>query len=75
VNPNGAVLQLIEDYDVPVGQARRDPDYLHRLGSQLESEGIGAADVVVLDWERFQDLVAAALGVPTRAVRLRKVFF
>jgi hypothetical protein len=60
----------VENYDVPVGEARRDPAYLHRLRSQLDARELGAGDVVVLDWERFRDLLATALDVPTTSVRL-----
>lgn len=67
--------ELIEDYDVPVGEAHRNNEYLARVRGQLDELEAAPEDVVVLDWEAFQALVATALGVPPDRVGLRKLRF
>lgn len=67
----------IEDYEVPVGRAKRDARYGTLLANQMEQRGINQCKrVVVLDWEAFFDLVAGALDpFDGPEVVLRKVVY
>lgn len=67
---------LVEPYNVPIGAALADP----RLHSLLEIQGrrLGldnAEEVVLLDWEKFQPLVRAAVANPLVPCKLRRLFY
>jgi hypothetical protein len=65
---------LIEKYNVPISAAVGDAS----LGTLLERQGrqhsIGSFDrIVLLDWERFQPLVRAAVGKTGVKCVLRRI--
>ncbi len=67
---------LVEPYNVPISAALADP----RLHSLLEVQGrrLGldnAEEVVLLDWERFQPLVRAAVANPLVPCKLRRISY
>ena len=68
--------QLIEKYNIPISAAVRDPEFvalLERQGRELEMGSFG--QVVLLDWERFQPLVRAAVGNTGAKRVLRKLHY
>lgn len=65
---------LIEKYNIPISAAVHDSALaalLERQGRELEIESFG--QVVLLDWERFQPLVRAAVGKSGVKCVLRKL--
>ena len=53
----------ITRYNVPISVALSDPTFFDRLAEQGRRLGLNKSQrVVLLDWERFQPLVRAAVG-------------
>jgi hypothetical protein len=66
--------QLIEKYNVPISEATRDPKLLTLLAQQGTDLNLAQFDqLVLLDWERFEPLVRAAVPDPKTKCVLRKV--
>src|SRR5574341_1231125 len=64
----------IERYNVPVSRAAADENFLRRLGEQGRELGLHAFDrIVLLDWEKFEPLVRAAVPNPNVKCVLRKL--
>lgn len=68
--------RLIEQYNVAVSSALRDPDLLSLLERQGEDLGLRDFDqIVLLDWEKFEPLLRAAVPDPNVKCVLRKLMY
>jgi hypothetical protein len=66
--------QPIERYNVPISAAVANPELHQMLERQGRELGLSDVDrVVLLDWERFQPLVKAALGGANVPCILRRI--
>lgn len=66
--------QPIDRYNIPVSRAAADPNFLKLLQNQGRHLQLGKfGQVVLLDWERFEPLVRAAVGDQNVRCVLRKV--
>lgn len=66
--------QPIERYNVPISAAVRNAELHQLLARQGRELGLKDAErVILLDWERFQPLVKAALGDANVRCVLRKI--
>lgn len=68
--------QPIEPYTVPVSHAAADAGYLQRLAQQGRDFKLATFDrIILLDWERFEPLVRAAIGDTTVKCALRHIVY
>lgn len=66
--------QLIESYDVPVSSAVASPAFRQKLTQQGKELQLARFErVVLLDWERFEPLVKAAIGEAQVPLIVQKV--
>ena len=66
--------QNIQKYNVPISHAVADPELRRLLGEQGRTMNLQQFEtLVLLDWERFQPLVRAAVGNLGVRCALRKV--
>lgn len=64
----------IEHYNVAVSQALRDTSLLQRLREQGSALGLDRCEqLILLDWDRFEPLVRAAVPNPAVACVLRHI--
>ena len=67
---------VIERYNVPISAAVRDAGLLQRLREQGEALDLRQySRLVLLDWEKFQPLVKAAVGNHGVSCALRRIAY
>jgi hypothetical protein len=68
--------QPISNYHVPISEAESDPDFLDTLRAQFREYGLGEfQSLVVLDWERFQEILKKVAAGSSAKVQLRKILY
>lgn len=66
----------IEPYNVAVGRAAADENFLRRLRRQARELGLDSFDrIVLLDWEKFEPLVRVAVPRPDVKCVLRRLSY
>lgn len=66
----------ITNYAVPISEAEADPSFARLLREQIGELQLDRCDeILVLDLERFQALIQAALGKAPTKVALHKILF
>ena len=67
---------LVEPYNVPISAALADSKLLSLLAEQGRRLGLDQAEeIILLDWEKFQPLVRAAVADPNVPCNLRRLFY
>lgn len=66
----------VEPYNIPISAALADKALRSLLADQGRRLGLDQAEeVILLDWEKFQPLVRAAVADPNIHCKLRRLFY